>query len=144
MLIIINKTDIAIWLQVSQDGNMTSSILSFQPTLSHHDKVITCRAENPKVQRGIVEDTWKLNVFCKSSLIYNRYKIKLHTNDQPNHHSICVGRLEAEFVCRVWSWAKGKYNFILFGRDFQLELWWLDKENDIHYINYYKQILSSI
>jgi len=37
----------------------------FQPTLVHHDKVITCRAENPKVQRGIAEDTWKLNVFCK-------------------------------------------------------------------------------
>ncbi|XP_071554654.1 synaptogenesis protein syg-1 isoform X1 [Temnothorax nylanderi] len=49
--------------RVSQDGNMTSSILSFQPTLAHHDKVITCRAENPKVQRGIAEDTWKLNVF---------------------------------------------------------------------------------
>ncbi|TGZ37391.1 hypothetical protein DBV15_08079 [Temnothorax longispinosus] len=48
---------------VSQDGNMTSSILSFQPTLAHHDKVITCRAENPKVQHGVAEDTWKLNVF---------------------------------------------------------------------------------
>lgn len=62
-------------LQVSQDGNMTSSILTFQPTLAHHDKVITCRAENSKVQGGIAEDTWKLNVFCKYAfsllLMYN-------------------------------------------------------------------------
>lgn len=73
--------DIAIrLLQVSQDGNMTSSILSFQPTLSHHDKVITCKAENLKL-RGTAEDTWKLNVFCKY-VLYNRYKIELHTNDQ--------------------------------------------------------------
>lgn len=71
--------DIAIWLlQVSQDGNMTSSILSFQPTLAHHDKVITCRAENSRVQRGVAEDTWKLNVFCKY-VLYNRYKIELRT-----------------------------------------------------------------
>ncbi|XP_076394781.1 nephrin isoform X1 [Megachile rotundata] len=49
--------------KVSQDGNMTSSILTFKPTLLDHDKVITCRAENPNVHRGTMEDTWKLNVF---------------------------------------------------------------------------------
>jgi len=40
----------------------------FQPTLLHHDKIITCRAENPKVQRGTAEDTWKLNVFCEYAI----------------------------------------------------------------------------
>ncbi|XP_070156346.1 nephrin isoform X4 [Polyergus mexicanus] len=49
--------------KVSPDGNQTNSILTFQPTLLDHDKVITCRAENSKIQRGIAEDTWKLNVF---------------------------------------------------------------------------------
>ncbi|XP_068965319.1 nephrin-like isoform X3 [Bombus flavifrons] len=49
--------------KVSQDGNMTSSTLILKPTLLDHDKVITCRAENFEIQRGIVEDTWKLNVF---------------------------------------------------------------------------------
>lgn len=78
-----NKTNIATGLlQVSEDGNMTSSTLSFQPTLLHHDKSIMCRAENLKVQGGIAEDTWKLNVFCKyaSSVMHNRYKIQLHAN----------------------------------------------------------------
>ncbi|KAK9301229.1 hypothetical protein QLX08_006314 [Tetragonisca angustula] len=49
--------------KVSQDGNMTSSTLILKPTLLDHDKIVICRAENFKVQRGIVEDTWKLNVF---------------------------------------------------------------------------------
>ncbi|XP_067208142.1 synaptogenesis protein syg-1 isoform X3 [Linepithema humile] len=53
-----NHTD-----EVSQDGNMTTSILTFQPTLSHHDKVITCKAVNPKFQRHIAEDTWQLNIY---------------------------------------------------------------------------------
>lgn len=30
-----------------------------------HEKTITCRADNPRVQAGVEEDTWKLNVFCK-------------------------------------------------------------------------------
>lgn len=60
-------------LKVSQDGNMTSSTLILKPTLLDHDKVITCRAENFEIQRGIVEDTWKLNVFCKYKIIL--YKI---------------------------------------------------------------------
>jgi len=81
-----NKTNIAIWLlQVSQDGNTTSSSLTFQPTLLHHNKIITCKAENPKVPNGVAEDTWKLNVFCKyaSSLrIHNRHKTELHANDR--------------------------------------------------------------
>ncbi|KAG7202911.1 hypothetical protein KM043_010052 [Ampulex compressa] len=49
--------------KVSQDGNMTSSTLAFKPTLLDHEKVVTCRAENPKVRGGIIEDAWKLNVF---------------------------------------------------------------------------------
>ncbi|XP_017882314.1 synaptogenesis protein syg-2-like [Ceratina calcarata] len=49
--------------KISQDGNMTSSILTLKPSLLDHDKVITCRAENFKVQGGVIEDTWKLNVF---------------------------------------------------------------------------------
>ncbi|CAD6209059.1 GSCOCG00003705001-RA-CDS, partial [Cotesia congregata] len=49
--------------KVSENGNMTTSTLSFQPTRDDHDKSITCRAENPKVEGGFEEDTWKLNVF---------------------------------------------------------------------------------
>ncbi|CAK9807333.1 Protein turtle homolog A [Anthophora plagiata] len=49
--------------KVFQGGNMTSSTITLKPTLLDHEKVITCRAENPKVQRATIEDTWKLNVF---------------------------------------------------------------------------------
>lgn len=49
---------------------MTTSTLSFQPTRDDHDKSITCRAENPKVEGGFEEDTWKLNVFCEYTHIY--------------------------------------------------------------------------
>ncbi|XP_020288748.1 synaptogenesis protein syg-1-like isoform X2 [Pseudomyrmex gracilis] len=55
---LVNHTD-----TVSQDGNSTSSNLTFQPTLQHHNKVITCRAENIKIKHGMEEDAWKLNVF---------------------------------------------------------------------------------
>ncbi|XP_032679433.1 synaptogenesis protein syg-2-like isoform X2 [Odontomachus brunneus] len=65
--------------KVSQDGNMTSSTLAIQPTLLHHDKVITCRAENPMVQRGTAEDTWKLNVFFVPIL-----HLQLGTNMNPD------------------------------------------------------------
>ncbi|XP_076233965.1 neural cell adhesion molecule 2 [Calliopsis andreniformis] len=49
--------------KVSPDGNMTSSTLVLKPTLHDHDKIVTCRAENTELRRGIAEDTWKLNVF---------------------------------------------------------------------------------
>lgn len=44
---------------------MTTSTLSFTPTRDDNEKSITCRAENPKVEGGFEEDTWKLNVFCE-------------------------------------------------------------------------------
>ncbi|XP_065333564.1 synaptogenesis protein syg-2-like isoform X2 [Cloeon dipterum] len=48
--------------KVSADGNMTTSTLMFTPTMIDHEKTITCRADNPRVQAGVEEDTWKLNV----------------------------------------------------------------------------------
>ncbi|XP_017756216.1 PREDICTED: uncharacterized protein LOC108547976 [Eufriesea mexicana] len=65
--------------KVSQDGNMTSSILILKPTLLDHDKVVTCRAENSKVQSGTVEDTWKLNVFFVPIL-----RLELGSNMNPD------------------------------------------------------------
>ncbi|XP_015588753.1 synaptogenesis protein syg-2 isoform X3 [Cephus cinctus] len=50
-------------VEVSQDGNTTTSTLTLKPTLLDHDKVLTCRAENSRVRDGVEEDTWKLNVW---------------------------------------------------------------------------------
>jgi hypothetical protein len=53
---------------------MTSSILTFIPTLLDNNKLITCRAENPNVKGAVDEDTLKLNVLCKlKSLIFTQY-----------------------------------------------------------------------
>ncbi|XP_066594122.1 nephrin-like isoform X2 [Prorops nasuta] len=49
--------------KVSEDGNTTTSTLTFTPTLLDHAKTITCRANNPKVRGSILEDTWQLNVY---------------------------------------------------------------------------------
>ncbi|XP_048509194.1 synaptogenesis protein syg-2 isoform X2 [Athalia rosae] len=48
--------------KISQDTNMTESSLSFKATLQDHKKVLTCRADNPLVDGGVEEDTWKLNI----------------------------------------------------------------------------------
>lgn len=57
--------------QVSPDGNITSSKLTFQPTKSDNGKSLICRAENDQVRQqldsaaGIVEDSWTIDVHCK-------------------------------------------------------------------------------
>jgi hypothetical protein len=57
--------------QVSPDGNVTSSKLTFKPTKSDNGKSLICRAENDQVRQqldnsaGKVEDTWKIDVHCK-------------------------------------------------------------------------------
>lgn len=79
-------------MQVSPDGNQTNSILTFQPTLLDHDKVITCRAENPKIQRGIAEDTWKLNVFCKYAFSF------IDTNEENYTQAMKIKDLSVIFI----------------------------------------------
>ncbi|XP_046838237.1 synaptogenesis protein syg-2-like isoform X3 [Vespa crabro] len=65
--------------KVSADGNMTSSIFTFKPTLDDHNKILACKSENNKVHSGVVEDTWKLNVFFVPTL-----QLELGTNMNPD------------------------------------------------------------
>lgn len=51
---------------------MTTSSLTITPKKEDHDKIITCRAENPKVDGGVEEDTWKLNIYCKFEVYHFR------------------------------------------------------------------------
>lgn len=57
--------------QVSPDGNVTSSKLTFKPNKSDNGKSLICRAENDQVQQqldiaaGKVEDSWTIDVHCK-------------------------------------------------------------------------------
>lgn len=51
--------------QVSEDGNVSTSVLSITPTREDHGKALSCRATNELVRNGIRETAMKLNVFCK-------------------------------------------------------------------------------
>ncbi|KAI4487693.1 hypothetical protein M0802_011920, partial [Mischocyttarus mexicanus] len=55
--------------KVSSDGNMTSSVFTFKPTLSDNNRILTCRAENNKVSAGFAEDSLKLNIYFVPILV---------------------------------------------------------------------------
>ncbi|XP_043272103.1 synaptogenesis protein syg-2-like isoform X2 [Venturia canescens] len=78
---------------ISEDGNMTTSMLTFNPTLKDNNKVITCRAENDKVHGGFEEDNWKLNVYFMPILT-----LELGSNMNP--HDIEEGD-DVYFECKV-------------------------------------------
>jgi len=54
-----------IFPKVSEDGNVSTSVLSITPTREDHGKALSCRATNELVRNGIRETAMKLNVFCK-------------------------------------------------------------------------------
>lgn len=54
------------FFQTSNDGNTTTSTLSFTAKKEDSGKNLTCRAENPTVSSEILETTWTLHVHCKS------------------------------------------------------------------------------
>ncbi|XP_055849963.1 hemicentin-1 isoform X2 [Episyrphus balteatus] len=49
--------------KVSEDGNVSISVLSLTPTREDHGKGLACRATNELVRNGIRETAMKLNVF---------------------------------------------------------------------------------
>lgn len=66
-------------LQVSPDGNITTSTLMFKPTLLDHEKTLTCRADNSRVQAGAQEDSWKLSVYCKCLVAVGKWVVSIVT-----------------------------------------------------------------
>lgn len=57
--------DVFIFLQHSEEGNESVSVLSFIPVIDDDGKYLTCRAENPEINDSALEDRWRLNVHCK-------------------------------------------------------------------------------
>uniref|UniRef100_A0A1B0AIM3 Ig-like domain-containing protein n=1 Tax=Glossina pallidipes TaxID=7398 RepID=A0A1B0AIM3_GLOPL len=51
--------------RVSEDGNVSISLLMITPTREDHGKALSCRATNELVRNGVRETAMKLNVFCK-------------------------------------------------------------------------------
>ncbi|KAF7991967.1 hypothetical protein HCN44_010768 [Aphidius gifuensis] len=79
--------------KVSEDGNMTTSSLTITPKKEDHDKIITCRAENSKVDGGVEEDTWKLNIYFVPT-------IRLELGSKMNPDDIEEGD-DVYFECKV-------------------------------------------
>lgn len=48
------------------DGNLTTSVVRFQPRAEDNGQSLVCRAENPRMSvLGVREDQWDLNVYCE-------------------------------------------------------------------------------
>uniref|UniRef100_T1HAH0 Ig-like domain-containing protein n=1 Tax=Rhodnius prolixus TaxID=13249 RepID=T1HAH0_RHOPR len=79
--------------QVSSDGNVTTSKLIFTPLISDHDGRLTCRAHNPRLATGVLEQAWKLDVFYLP-------KVRLELGSKMNPKKIKEGG-DVYFECIV-------------------------------------------
>lgn len=52
-------------LQMSSDGNTTTSILSFMATKTDAGRQLSCKAENPIMGSESIRDDWVLEIQCK-------------------------------------------------------------------------------
>ena len=53
------------FLQISPDGNVSTTTVIFIPDESDQGKFLSCRAENVQLSSSAVEDQWKLEVHCE-------------------------------------------------------------------------------
>ncbi len=65
-------------VQKAQDSPLSlqavnTSVLSYTPKISDHNKVLLCRVENPDLSNSAIQDSLELQVHCK----YRRFFITL-------------------------------------------------------------------
>uniref|UniRef100_A0A0A9XSS5 Kin of IRRE-like protein 3 n=3 Tax=Lygus hesperus TaxID=30085 RepID=A0A0A9XSS5_LYGHE len=79
--------------KVSEDENVTTSILTIRPAIKDNGGRLICRADNPKVARDALEEVWKLDV-----TYVPRIELKLGSNLNP--HDIEEGD-DVYFDCNI-------------------------------------------
>lgn len=57
------------FFQISSDKNISSSILTFIPSMHDNNTTLKCVATNPNVETWSQETTWTLDVSCKFTKI---------------------------------------------------------------------------
>lgn len=77
---------------VSEDGNVTTSILTLQPTAEDAGKYLSCRAENTLIPGSSIEDGFKLQVNCKC-ILFQIYHLSLSLLPLSCLSSLCLSLL---------------------------------------------------
>lgn len=79
--------------KISNQGNITTSILTMTPTSEDHGKFLSCQAENIMIQGSAMEDSWKLEVHYVPQL-------SLRLGSKLKHSNILEGN-DVYFECNI-------------------------------------------
>lgn len=61
---------------MSPDGNVSRSVIKLKINASDNGEQLSCRAENKKLLSAFIEDTLKINVFCKCVILGLIFSLK--------------------------------------------------------------------